>query len=213
MLPVRAICVANADDKQAAPLPYTVCTRRCRLDLIDSPSQLFWVQPNLLLYGDDFRIFTVPVGGKPQLIGRQFGSFGQFSVDSAGDRVAAGAPSCPRCNGPVTVLDVPSGALVGRIGGKKVDNVTPSISPDGAKVVFARYTSGDSAVCSHDAEDEDGDCRERERPPGGHSALHEAPGDEDGDSDPGRDRPVVADEEVVPEPPELLRPAPERAHE
>ena len=145
MLPVRAICVANADDKQAAPLPYTVCTRRCRLDLIDSPSQLFWVQPNLLLYGDDFRIFTVPVGGKPQLIGRQFGSFGQFSVDSAGDRVAAGAPSCPRCNGPVTVLDVPSGALVGRIGGKKVDNVTPSISPDGGKVVFARYTSGDSA--------------------------------------------------------------------
>jgi dipeptidyl aminopeptidase/acylaminoacyl peptidase len=142
---VRAICVANSDGKQATPLPHTVCARRCRLDLIDSPSQLFWVQPNLLLYGDDFRIFTVPVGGKPQRIGRQFGSFAQFSVDSAGDRVAAGAPWCPRCNGPVTVLDVPSGALVGRIGGKKVDNVTPSISPDGGKVVFARYTSGDSA--------------------------------------------------------------------
>jgi hypothetical protein len=94
MLPVRAICVANADGKQATPLPHTVCTRRCRLDLIDSPSQLFWVQPNLILYGDGYRIFTVPVGGDPQLIGRQFGSFEQFSVDSAGERVAAGAPSC-----------------------------------------------------------------------------------------------------------------------
>jgi hypothetical protein len=144
MLPVRAICVVNADGKQATPLPHTVCTRRCRLDLIDSPSQLFWVQPNLLLYGDAYRIFTVPVGGEPQPIGRQFGSFEQFSVDSAGERVAAGAPNCPRCNGPVTVLDVPSGALVGRIGGKTVDNVTPSISPDGGKVVFARYSSGDS---------------------------------------------------------------------
>src|SRR5207249_3927619 len=57
-LAVRAICVTTADGKSAAPLPHTVCTRRCRLDLIDSPTQLFWVQPNLLLYGDDFRIFT-----------------------------------------------------------------------------------------------------------------------------------------------------------
>lgn len=146
MLPVRAICVANADGKQAAPLPHTVCTRRCRLDLIDSPTQLFWVQPNLLLYGDDYRIFAVPVGGGPRLLGRRFGSFAQFSVDSAGDRLAAGgSPGCVQCKGPVTVLDVPSGALVGRLGGRKVNNVDASISPDGSHVVFARYTSGDSA--------------------------------------------------------------------
>jgi Tol biopolymer transport system component len=84
----------------------------------------------------------VPVGGTPQPIGRRFGSLERFSVDSAGDRVAAGAPTCPHCSGPITVLDVPSGALVGRIGGKTIDNVAPSISPDGGKVVFARYTSG-----------------------------------------------------------------------
>jgi dipeptidyl aminopeptidase/acylaminoacyl peptidase len=141
---VRAICVANADGKQAAPLPHTVCTRRCRLDLIDSSSQLFWVQPNLLLYGDDFRIFTVPVGGLPQPLGKQPGSYEQFSVDQAGDRVAAGFTNCPQCAGPVTVLDVPSGTLVGRLGGKKVDNVEASISSDGSKVVFARFTRAGS---------------------------------------------------------------------
>ena len=144
-LALRAICVANADGTNAAPLPHTVCTRSCRLDLIDSPSQLFWVQPNLLLYGDDFRIFTIPVGGQPQPLGREPGSFEQFSVDSAGDRVAAGSTLCPQpqCVGPVTVLSVPSGGIVGRVGGKKLDNVTPSLSPDGKQVVFVRYHPGD----------------------------------------------------------------------
>jgi Tol biopolymer transport system component len=142
-LSVRAICVATADGKNAAPLPHTTCTRQCRLDLIDSPTQLYWVQPNLLLYGDDFRIFTIPVGGTPKPLGKQPGSFEQFSVDSADDRVAAGFSDCPQCAGPVTVLSVPSGALVGRIGGKKLDNVTPSISPDGKQVVFVR-SHGDS---------------------------------------------------------------------
>jgi hypothetical protein len=144
-LAVRAICVATADGKNAAPLPHTTCTRQCHLDLIDSPTQLFWVQPNLLLYGDDFRIFTIPVGGTPKPLGKQPGSFEQFAVDSAGDRVAAGHTLCPQpqCAGPVTVLSVPSGAVVGRVGGKKLENVTPSLSPDGKKVVFVRYHPGD----------------------------------------------------------------------
>jgi len=144
LLPQRAICIANVNGKNAAPLPQTVCTRRCRLDLIDSPSQLFWVKPNLLLYGDDFRIFTIPVGGSPAPLGTQPGSFEQFSVDSAGDRVAAGFSNCPQCAGPVTVLGVPSGRLVGRIGGTKLDNVTPSLSPDGTQVVFVRQYADDS---------------------------------------------------------------------
>ena len=141
---MRAICVASADGKDAAPLPQTVCTRRCRLDLIDSPTQLLWVRPNLLLYGDDFRIFTIPVRGTPEPLGSQPGSFEEFSVDSAGDRVAAGFSNCPQCAGPVTILSVPSGRLVGRIGGTKLDNVTPSISPDGRQVVFVRQPADDS---------------------------------------------------------------------
>jgi hypothetical protein len=143
-LPVRAICVAGADGKNAAPLPHTVCGEKCRLDLIDSPSQLYWVAPKLLLYGDDFRIFVVPVGGEARPLGSQPGSFEQFSVDAAGDRVAAGNSACPRCAGPVTVLDVPSGKVVGRLGGSKLDNIEPSISPDGSRVVFERDRADDS---------------------------------------------------------------------
>ena len=44
----------------------------------------------------------------------------------------------------MTVLSVPSGALVGRIGGTKFDNITPSISPDGKQVVFVRDYADDS---------------------------------------------------------------------
>ena len=40
---------------------------------------------------------------------------------------------CPPCAGPVTVLDVPSGEVVGRLGGSKFDNIEPSISPDGSQ--------------------------------------------------------------------------------
>jgi hypothetical protein len=143
-LAVRAICVATADGKNAAPLPHTVCTRRCRLDLIDSPTQLVWLRPSLLLYGDDFRIFTIPLDGRPEPLGKQPGSFEQFSADSAGDRVAAGFSNCPRCSGPVTVLSVPSGRIVGRVGGTMLDNITPSLSPDGTRVVFVRNDADDS---------------------------------------------------------------------
>jgi WD40 repeat protein len=142
-LAARAICVATADGKNATPVSNTLCARRCRLDLIDSPTQLFWARPNLLLYGDDFRIFAIPVDGRPAPLGRQPGSFEQFSVDSAGDRVAAGFSNCVRCAGPVTVLSVSSGRTVGRVGGKKLDNITPSFSPDGKQVVFVRqYADG-----------------------------------------------------------------------
>jgi Tol biopolymer transport system component len=44
----------------------------------------------------------------------------------------------------VTVLSVPSGRLVGTIGGKKLDNITPSLSPDGKQVVFVRDYADDS---------------------------------------------------------------------
>lgn len=145
-LPLRAICAADADGKNAAPLPYTLCSKKCPLDLIEGPTRLYWVAPKLLLYGDDFRLFVIPVGGKPKLLASGPGvSFQQFSVDASGDRVAAGSSgSCPRCAEPVTVLEVPSGKLVGRLGGSKFANIEPSISPDGSQVVFERDYADDS---------------------------------------------------------------------
>jgi Tol biopolymer transport system component len=44
----------------------------------------------------------------------------------------------------VTVLDVPSGHVVGKVGGKKFDNGYPSLSPDGSQVVFERDAADDS---------------------------------------------------------------------
>lgn len=140
---LRAVCTADADGTNAQPVRYTVCSERCRGAFAEPASQLAWVQPNLLLADDDYRTFKVVLGQKPQLLGRQTGSFEQFTVDSAGDRLAAGASNCAQCKGPVTVLSVPSGAVVGRIGGTKLDNVEASISPDGQRVAFFRYKPGD----------------------------------------------------------------------
>jgi Tol biopolymer transport system component len=48
----------------------------------------------------------------------------------------------------VTVLSVPSGSVVGRVGGKRIDNITPSISPDGKQIVFVREHTGDNSFRS-----------------------------------------------------------------
>lgn len=140
---LRAICVADADGKHVLPLPHTVCSERCIPELSDPPGQLDWAGPNLLLYGSDAGIFTLSVGEKPKLLGRTPPV--PFSADSAGDRVATGFSECPRCAGPVTVREVPSGKLVGRVGGKKLDNIEPSLSPDGTQVVFVRNSADDPA--------------------------------------------------------------------
>jgi WD40 repeat protein len=142
---LRAICVSDADGKHVHQLPHTVCSERCSRNLSDPPGQLYWVQPSLLLYGSDSGIFTLPVGQAPKLLGRTPPE--PFSADSAGDRVAAGAvASCTSagCAGPVKILSVPSGAVVGKVGGKKLDNTEPSLSPDGTQVVFVRIPANDS---------------------------------------------------------------------
>jgi Tol biopolymer transport system component len=140
---LRAVCVAGADGTNAQPVRYTVCSERCGSAFADSPSQLSWTQPNLLLADDDYRVFEVAFGSKPQLLRGQTGSLEEFSVDSAGDRVAAGSSNCVQCKGPVTVLSVPSGKLVARVGGTKLDNVEATISPNGEQVAFFRYKPGD----------------------------------------------------------------------
>lgn len=142
---LHAICIASADGRHARALPYTVCEGRCRAKLPDPPIQLAWVRPKLLLYLDDFQIFKVQVGQRPQLLGTVQGKIDMFAVDARADRAALGSSACPNCRGPVTVLSVPAGRIVSQIGGPTADNDFPSLSPDGKRLVFVGTTGASTA--------------------------------------------------------------------
>jgi Tol biopolymer transport system component len=136
---LQALCTANADGTNVQPLRYTVCSERCP----DPPSQIAWLQSGIL-YLRDGQIFLIVPGSKPQKIAR----INDVSVvtNPAGTRIAAEKywPSCLSCAAPVTILNAQSGAVVGTAGGKELDNVNPSLSPDGTKVVFERDASDGS---------------------------------------------------------------------
>ena len=138
---LQALCTANADGTSARPLRYTVCTGKCP----DPPNQLAWLPSNQLLVLRDGDILRFASGSKPRTIARGINDF-SFVTNPTGTRIAVGrgSPSCLSCSGPVTILDARSGAVVGKVGGKKLDNVNPSLSPDGTKVVFERIASNDS---------------------------------------------------------------------
>lgn len=138
---LQALCVADANGKNAQPLRYTVCSEKCQ----DFPYQINWVSQDELLYLGDGPIYSITPGSKPKKTGISVNA-PSFALDAAGDRLASGAnfPGCVTCHGPVTVFDVSSGALVGDVGGKKLDNLDPSLSPDGSKVVFDRQPANDS---------------------------------------------------------------------
>lgn len=133
-----ALCVADADGRHARPLRQATCPRRGHCALINSPTELFWVRPKLLLYGDTVKgIFAVSLAGKPKRIGMFSDVYDAFSVDAAGNRIAHGSSSCcSSSRGPVTVLSVPSGRVVGKVGGTTTANFSPSLSPDGKQVAF-----------------------------------------------------------------------------
>jgi WD40-like Beta Propeller Repeat len=137
---LQAFCVAGADGANAQPLRYTVCWSKCP----DVPYQLEWLAPNELLALRDGDVLLFAPGSKPKRIAR-IPDF-SFVTNPAGTRLASGTPDCPQCAGPLTILSLPSGAVVGHVGGKKVDNVSPSLSPDGTRVVFGRHPTGDSGA-------------------------------------------------------------------
>ena len=140
---LRAICVSDANGKHLHRLANTVCSQHCFSKAFgDPPGRLDWVTPTTLLSANDLGIYAIPIGQKPKLLGKA-GPV-PFSVDARGDRVASGVNECPDCAGPVKVLGVPSGAVVGAIGGTKVNNSVPSLSPDGSQVVFARSPASHS---------------------------------------------------------------------
>jgi WD40 repeat protein len=142
---LRAFCASDADGKNLHQIPRTVCGERCLNNLGDPPGQLNWVAPNLLVFGSDDGVHTITVGQKPKLLTRA-GPV-PYSIDAKGDRVATAttAPGCMACaGGSVTIRSVPSGAVVGVLRSPKFLNTEPSLSPDGAQVVFSR-SSGKNA--------------------------------------------------------------------
>ena len=122
---LRAICISDANGKHLHRLRHTTCSEHCPDAFSDPPDRLAWVAPMLLLSGSDQGIYTVRLGRKPKLLGKT-GPI-PFSTDAGGDRVAAGAApaSCLHCSGPVRILAVPSGAVVGAVGGTKLENTEP----------------------------------------------------------------------------------------
>lgn len=133
---LRAICISDANGKHLHQLRNTACSEHCPDAFGDPPDRLDWVAPTLLLSANDLGIYTVSIGQKPKLLGKARPV--PFSVDARGDRVASGVNACSDCSGPVKVFSVSSGAVVGLVGGTKVNNSAPSLSPDGTQVVFAR---------------------------------------------------------------------------
>ena len=133
---LQAFCIMGADGKSAQPLRHTVCFSDCP----DLPYRLEWLAPNELVALRDGDVLLITPGSKPRRIAR-IPDF-SFATNPAGTRLASGTPDCPQCAGPLTILSLPSGAVVGHVGGTKLDNIAPSLSPDGTRVVFGRHRAG-----------------------------------------------------------------------
>lgn len=135
---LQALCTAHADGTDAKPLRYTVCTGNCP----DPPGQLAWL-PSGLVFLRDGAVYRVAPGSEPVKV-LSFNGF-SFAADTAGDRIAAGQwPGCTHCAGPVTVYSLSTGRRLGTVGGSKLYNVNPSLSPDGSQVVLERDAANDS---------------------------------------------------------------------
>ena len=136
---LQALCSANADGTNAEQLRYSVCSENCP----DPPDLIAWLQSGIL-YLRDGDVFRLVPGSKPHRIARTDAV--SIVANPAGTRIAAEKyyPSCLTCAGPVTIFDTQSGAVVGRAGGTKLNNVNPSLSPDGTKVAFERDASNES---------------------------------------------------------------------
>lgn len=136
---LQALCTMNGDGSNVQPLRYTVCSENCP----DPPYPIDWLQSGIT-YLRDAVIYRIAGGSKPHRIART--SAVDFDASADGTRIATDLfyPGCLTCKGPITVYDAQSGAVVGTVGGKKLENIDASLSPDGAKLAFDRYPSTDS---------------------------------------------------------------------
>ena len=124
-----AVCIADADGSHVRPLPHTH-------GIVDSPFDLVWVKPRLLLYGDDYTISLLPIRGKPHLL--RGVEAPNFAVSRDGSRFSTATQSdCPGCTGQAHVWTL-AGKPVGAIGNSKVYYDAPSLSQDGSEIAYAQ---------------------------------------------------------------------------
>jgi len=124
----RTVCIASRDGSHIHPVAGTS---------VDSAQRLAWVSPRLLLLDDGYAITAVSLTGKPQTFPRVVEA-PSFSISSDGKRFATGTQSdCPGCVGQAHVWTM-TGQQVGAIGSPKEYYDTPSLSPDGRRVVYAQ---------------------------------------------------------------------------
>src|SRR5215475_4170511 len=137
---LHALCTMGGDGANVQPVRYTACSgKHCP----EAPGLIAWTQFGIL-YQSGGAVFRIVPGNKPQQIARP--SAVSYVTNPAGTRLAA-APyydSCDTCAGPLTIYDARTGAVVGKVGGKKLSNVDPSLSPDGLSVAFGRFTSNET---------------------------------------------------------------------
>jgi hypothetical protein len=134
---LHALCTMRRDGTNVQPVRYTTCSGdHCP----EAPGLIAWTQFGIL-YQSGGGVFRILPGNKPQQIARP--SAVSIVTNPAGTRLAAASydDSCDSCAGPLTIYDAQSGAVVGKVGGKKLSNVDPSLSPDGLSVAFGRFTS------------------------------------------------------------------------
>jgi Tol biopolymer transport system component len=132
---LQAYCTMNADGTNAQPLAHTTCSSKCQ----DPPSQIDWLKQNEILWlVDGGPIYRTDPGSKPTKLTTINDE--SFAVNAAKTRIASGPyfPGCATCAGPVHIFSLVTHRRVGLVGGRKYDNVYPSLSADGKHVVFER---------------------------------------------------------------------------
>ena len=133
---LHALCTMRGDGTNVQPVRYTTCGgKHCP----EPPGLIGWTQFGIL-YQSGGAVFRLVPGNKPQKIASP--SAVSYVTNPAGTRLAAASYyACDTCAGPLTIYDAGTGAVVGKVGGKKLGNVDPSLSPDGSSVAFGRFTS------------------------------------------------------------------------
>jgi Tol biopolymer transport system component len=116
---------------------------------IDALGQIAWLPGHRLMYWANFRLFVLKPGGSSSLISVNGGD--GFSLDRRGTRVATGVPGCPMCAGPIAVTNI-KGVSLRSLGGRTVQNTSPSLLANGKRVAFARsFCIPTGGECDHAA--------------------------------------------------------------